>query len=158
MSEMKFYLKRSKIDALSSHNGMPWDYPMFIMFTDEDLERIQRNYLDAQMNGLSPDIRKVCITLNCEEGYTYRDLLEEMKKIPECSEEEFKFCIDIPHWNPIDTMDEKMQRYCDNIKMVKESNDGILRDDPETKANLEAFITKIDDTRDLPNIPYERRA
>jgi len=157
-AKLKFYLKRSKVERSEREiRGMPWDYPLFFMFTSEDMERIQRNYLDAQLHGFAPTVRKVCLTINCREGFTYRDLLEDMKKIPECSEEEFTWVVDIPHWNPIDKMDEGLQEYCNVIKMVKESNDGIVRDDPETKAILESFLIKADQASDLPDAPYERR-
>jgi hypothetical protein len=154
---MKFYLEKITMKSNTMHNGMAWDYPMFIMFTDEDMIRIKRNYIDAQIHGFSTMDRKICVTLKCQEGFTYRDLLEEMAKIKEVTEEQFNWVIDIPHWNPIEKMDESLQAYCISVKKIKEDNEGIMKDDPKTKEKLEELLNGIEKKQLKSKLPYDRR-
>ncbi len=156
MKETKFFMKRMIVKSDDSHNGMFWDYPLFIMFTKSDKDRIQRNYLEAQLNGISPDLRKSCMTSHCGEGFTYKELMEEVNKVPECSEEEFNTFLEIPHWNPFEKMDYVLNSYSGLIKEAKKESDKVMEENPELAKRITDFMTEVDDTTDLPKKKYSR--
>ncbi len=143
--EIKFYLKKSI--STYTNAGLPWDYPIFFIFTSEDKDRIQRNYLHATLNGLSPEWRKICMTQRCQEGYTYQEAMEEMQRTPECSEEEFNWCLEIPHWNPIERLDKTLAGYAEAIKKVEEFT---IEELAEVNKCVEIEIN------DLPDVGYTR--
>ncbi len=122
MQETKFFMERSVIYDLGQKKAreFPLDYPMFIMFTSEDKERIQRNFLEATINGLSPDFRKMCITSNCNEGFTYKEILDRIQIVPEVSQEEYNMFLEVPHWNPILKLDATLVAYSSSIRAARD--------------------------------------
>ncbi len=125
VQEMKFYLQRSIIyDIRRGQNRYPLEYPMFIAFTSEGKESMQRNYLEATINGLSPDARKVCATSRCEEGFTVREIMDDLGSIPEVTEEEYVMFLEIPHWNPVDKLDLILMDYSNAVKRARAESEG----------------------------------
>ncbi len=155
MSEMKYFMRRSILKNEDTPKNIHWDYPMFIMFTEVEKDSIQRNYISGQIRGLGPDFRKICITNRCNEGFTYRELMEEMKKIPECSEEEYNLFVDVPHWNPVKKMGLILEQYSEAVKEAEEQSRKDF-DLDEADDLAAAVIEKACQDQKMPDASYTR--
>ncbi len=157
MSEMKYFMRRSILKNEDTPKTVHWDYPMFIRFTSEEKDSIQRNYISGQIHGLGPDFRKICITNRCTEGFTYRELMEEIKKIPECSEEEYNLFADVPHWNPVEKMGLILEQYTEAVKAaeVQSRKDFDVEEADDLAA---AVIEQACSDQKIPDASYTRES
>ena len=156
---MNFYQRLDKLKDITEApwGGIPHDYPMFFRFTSEDKDRIQRNYIRAINEGLSPDFRKICITNSCEEGFSLRELMEVFDKIEEVSEEEFNTFADIPHWNPIKILDGLLIAYVHAVEEIRQVNANSLELHKIIQKHNEEFLTARQKEIDaLPGGRYKR--
>ncbi len=149
--ELKFYQRLDKLKDLSDvpWGGIAYDYPMFFRFTSEDKDRIQRNYVKAINEGLSPDFRKICVTSSCVEGFTLRDLMEIFNQIEEVPEHVFEAFAAIPHWNPIEKLDGLLATYVRAMEEVQQENDK-----DEVKQMFTEVLSK--EINDLPGGNYRQ--
>ncbi len=161
---MKFFMQRGTLydlKNLGNNNGIgfPLNYPMFIRFTAEDKIDIQRNFLEATLNGMNPELRRVCLTSNCTEGFKLSDLMEDMQNTEEVSEEEFNLFGDIPHWNPVEFMGIMLEKYVKEILAVRR-----LQDESNSTQDLETMVQECLDAIDkeakvdLPKANYSHAA
>ncbi len=158
---MKYFLKRDiLINDRQKRNTIPMDYPIFLAGTEEDLNQIQRNFVNATMKGFSPDFRKICATSSCNEGYTVRGLMETIGDIPEVSPEEYNLLMEIPHWNPIKKLFNTLSAYSSAVDQAqeeskKDGSDELLLELTEKYMNATTSSIKHSDAG-LPDGSYTR--
>ncbi len=157
---LKYFMQRSILRDLNKGNKFPHDYPLFLAFTSEDLTRVRRDFVEATVNGLSPDFRKICATKRCDEGYSVRELMEAIDGVPEVSEEEYNMFVEVPHWNPFRQLSNGLGAYASSVKQAreeskKEGSDDILLE--LTQKYVEATSSTIDRSHEgLPDGEYSR--
>ncbi len=138
--EEKYYLEKRVLKDVGGKGNFPLDYPLFIAFMEEDRKRIQRNFAEVTLNGMSPDFRKICATRRCNEGFTIRELIDTLSTVPEVSKEEFFSFMEIPHWNPIEKLDQTIAKYSKAVQQAREES----KNSPEMDILNEITKTYVD--------------
>jgi hypothetical protein len=120
---MKYFLKKDIIHNISGEpDTFPTQYPVFFKFTEEEKDRIQRLFLQASRMGLSSEYRKICVTYRSEECFSIRELIDIMQTVEEIPEEHYNLYLDIPHWDPIQRLEDVLQKFIDLLKSRKKED------------------------------------
>jgi hypothetical protein len=118
---MKYFVKPIPLYQISPYGkDGSYDFPAFIAFTDEERKVVQRDFLEAKLNGFAADLRKICATFECQEGYNVQDLIQEMENVPEVSKEIWDYTEQIPGWRPIQEMGKVLSTFIETYKNLRE--------------------------------------
>jgi hypothetical protein len=109
--------------------NFPNKFPMFIMASEEMIRKYNATMVKAVQLGFNPKKRKLCFTLRCSEGVTHEEVFNLAKELPEVTEEQYNFLLDIPHWNPIDAALRVLESYIELIEIAKKQGEDFGIDD-----------------------------
>ena len=135
-----YYINISKITDLSL-DGYPSEYPMFFMATEEELDKYSKLMFKAISLGFGAEIRKLCFTLKCTEGFTHKDIFDKTKDMYQVTEDEYNMFLQIPHWNPITAAIRVLEGFIELTSSMEKA-----LDNDELRSHIEEAISKVNES------------
>jgi len=134
---LEYYGATSKIEGLTL-TTYPKEYPMFFLCTSEEKRKYNQLIIACLAKGFEPNIRKLCFTLKCAEGLTHQEIRDVVQGLPIIDKAEYDLLVSIPHWNPVKTAIDVLEKYMELAEAQT-----IINEDPKVQKMLQEAIDKI---------------